>query len=98
VRTTCERCSRTPARLIISTKNLGLLYGHKTFRKQALLCRECATRQLTGDLIFTVILGWWSIISLFANVAFIGGDLAALSEARKMEAPAQALPAAGGVS
>lgn len=95
VRSTCEKCAQAPARLITSTKNLGLLFGHKTFRAQALLCRECAIRQLTGDLIFTAILGWWSIVSLFANVAFIAGDMTELSAARKMETPGGALPAGG---
>ena len=96
MRTTCERCSKTPARLVTSRKNLGLLFAHKTFRSQALLCRSCATSRLTGDLIFTAILGWWSIVSLFTNVGCIAEDVAALSEVRKMATPVQALPADGG--
>jgi hypothetical protein len=98
MRTTCEQCSRAPARLITSTKNLGLLYGHKTFRGQRLLCRPCATRRLAGDLVFTVLLGWWSIVSLFANIAFIAADIAELSAARKMAAPGQVPSTAGETS
>jgi hypothetical protein len=98
MRSTCEKCSRTPATLIKSTKNLGLLWTHKTFRVQALLCRECAVRQLTADLIFTAVLGWWSVVSLFANIAFVADDLAALSAARKMAAPAVSVAAAGEAS
>jgi hypothetical protein len=95
MRTKCERCSQEPARLVTSTKNLGLIYAHKTFRTQGLLCRECATRRLAGDLAFTLILGWWSLVSLFANAAFIVADITELSAARKMATPTQALTAAG---
>jgi hypothetical protein len=98
MRSSCERCARTPSSLVTSTKNLGLLWTHKTFRKQALLCRECGTRQLTGDLIFTAILGWWSIVSIFANVAFIADDVSALSAVKKMDPPAAMLAAAGETS
>ena len=93
MRTTCEQCARTPARLTTSMKNLGLLYAHKTFHVEKLLCRECAIRRLTSDLIFTAILGWWSLVSLVANVAFIIKDMAELSAARKMAPPGAALPA-----
>ncbi len=95
MRSACERCSRAPARLVTSRKNLGLLYAHKAFRTQALLCRSCGVRRLTGDLIFTVILGWWSIVSLFANVGFIAGNVSELSAVRKMDTPVQPLTAAG---
>jgi hypothetical protein len=84
--------------MITSTKNLGLLFAHKTFRRQGLLCRDCATRRLTGDLVFTAILGWWSIISLFANAAFIAADIAELSAARKMADPHRGLTTAEGAS
>jgi hypothetical protein len=80
MRSTCEKCSRTPATLIKSTKNLGLLWTHKTFR------------------VFTAVLGWWSVVSLFANIAFVADDLAALSAARKMAAPAVSVAAAGEAS
>ena len=90
MRTTCERCSKTPATLITSRKNLGMIFAHKTMRKQGLLCRPCATSQLVGDLIFTAVLGWWSVISLFANPACIAEDIAQLSAVRKMGQPVTA--------
>lgn len=67
-----------------------MILVHKTMRKQALLCRPCATSQLVGDLIFTVILGWWSVMSLFANPVCIAEDVAQLSAVRKMAQPAVA--------
>jgi hypothetical protein len=95
MRTECEQCSQEPARLITSTKNLGLIYAHKTFRTQQLLCRGCATQKLAADLAFTIILGWWSIVSVFANVAFITADITELSATRKMTAPGPRRTAGG---
>jgi len=69
---------------------MGMIFVHKIMRKEALLCRPCATSQLVGDLIFTVILGWWSVMSLFANPACIAEDIAQLSAVRKMAQPAVA--------
>jgi hypothetical protein len=84
-----------PATLINSRKNLGLLLTHKTFRTQLLLCRKCATSQVVTDLIFTVILGWWSIMSVFVNVGCIADDIAELSTIRNMEQPAEAIGSGG---
>jgi hypothetical protein len=92
MRTACERCSGTPATLVSSRKNLGLLFTHKTFVQQLVLCRACATRLLTTDLAFTCTLGWWSVFSiLYVNATCIMKDISEFSKVRKMATPDQAV-------
>jgi hypothetical protein len=98
LRTACERCSSTPATLISSRKNLGLILTHKTFTRQLLLCRSCATSRLTMDLIFTSLLGWWSILSPIVNAACITDDIASLSRARKLALSAPAASSGRGAA
>jgi hypothetical protein len=76
MRDTCEICGRKPALMIKSQRHLGLILYGKTWRTVRLLCREHGEAQVNGDLAFTMLLGWWGIISVFVNAKIVIDQLA----------------------
>ncbi len=87
----CERCGRAPARVITSRKHLGMIFFGKTWEKQGVWCKEHARAQVAVDLVFTLVLGWWGVISFFVTLVLLPGLVAELSKIAGMAAP-RALP------
>jgi hypothetical protein len=73
--------------MIKSSKHLGMIFYGRTWQATGLLCREHARRQLTGDLAFTAVLGWWGVISFFTNIGIVAGQVKALSSLSQLAPP-----------
>ena len=83
----CERCSRVPARVITSRKHLGMIFFGKTWERQGIWCKEHARARVAADLTFTLVLGWWGVISFFITLVMLPALVAELSKIAGMEPP-----------
>lgn len=87
MRSECERCGGQPVKLITTRRHLGLIFYGKTWQRQHLLCRAHARSVLAGDLAFSVVLGWWGVLSLFINAGVVIAQIQALAQAGRLAAP-----------
>jgi hypothetical protein len=94
MRAGCEQCGREPAKVITTRKHAGMIFYGKTWRRQMLLCSQHAHKTLTGDLVFSLLLGWWGVWSFFINIAGVAEQIAELASLKSLPAPAPA-PATG---
>lgn len=70
-----------------------MLVAWKWFSLDQPFCREHGQEAAKSWLGQTVVLGWWGIISFFANIVAVGFDLVALSQASSLGPPQK--PTAG---
>jgi hypothetical protein len=87
MRAECERCGSQPVQLITTRKHLGLIVFGKTWQRQQLLCRNHARMVLAGDLVFSAVLGWWGVLSLFINAGVVIAQIQSLSGVSGLAAP-----------
>ncbi len=59
------------------------------------MCRQHAMQALTSDLAFSLILGWWGVLSFFINLAGVIEQIAAIGKVRGLPQQAAAASAAG---
>lgn len=63
----CPGCFRPDQPVVFRgwSRVWGLLFWASEQRRAAYLCRNCAQRETIASLLFTALLGWWSIPSFF---------------------------------
>lgn len=84
MRSTCEQCDASPALLIESRWQLGLIVFRKEFRTTLVLCRSHAQSQTVTDLILTTLFGWWGVISFITNIVLVPLQISEVVKAWKI--------------
>lgn len=84
----CAACGATPAQVLKLRRCVGMLVAWKWISLDQPFCREHGQEAAKSWLGQTVVMGWWGIISFFANFVAVGFDLVALSQASSL-GPAQ---------
>ena len=79
----CDRC-----RVVRSVggfrflMNIGFVVGRFEKHSAGLMCRSCVSKTFCQFTLATLILGWWSVTSLFIAPAFVFGNIGELIKAR----------------
>jgi hypothetical protein len=62
----CPFCSIDTCPLVFRAwvRHTGYIVGSREVRRAAYLCPKCANRQIAGALVWTGVLGWWSVRSV----------------------------------
>jgi len=89
----CRICGRTPADVFAFRRHAGMVVMFKMSSVKAPLCRDHAIEVGRRFLRSTLALGWWGVISFFANFVAIGVDLRSLRKARRLAPPVPATDA-----
>jgi hypothetical protein len=77
----CWVCGRGPARSLSLARNTGMLFARRWEELSPVVCRSHGVRLSAKWLGYTVVLGWWGVISFFMNFLAVGTDLFALGRA-----------------
>lgn len=77
----CWLCGQTPARSITVARNTGMIIMRRWEYMQPAMCRSHGVRLSAQWLGYTLVLGWWGVISFFVNFGAIAIDLFALGRA-----------------
>ena len=88
----CRACKRGPARTVTVRRHVGMLVAQRFIKLRAPLCRECGhkyLKQYTGQ---TLVQGWWGIISFFANLHCLAGNLFAYRAISRLPEPVAIRP------
>jgi hypothetical protein len=88
------RCGRGPALEVPLYRHIGVILLARTETLKKPLCRDCGLGIAGEYLTFSLIVGWWSPLSLIMNPICILGDIAARRQLRRLPAPTG--PAAAG--
>jgi hypothetical protein len=83
----CWVCGRGPAQSIILARNTGMIFVRQWESMSPVVCRSHGIRLSARWLGYTLVLGWWGVISFFANFFAVGADLRALGRALFMPRP-----------
>ena len=86
-RPTCAACGASPAQVLKLRRCVGMVVAWKWYSLDQPLCRDHGREAAKSWLGQTVALGWWGLISFFANIVAVGFDLVALSQASSLPAP-----------
>ena len=89
----CELCGRGPAKKLWLRSFMGMLIVTRIFSDHRWLCREHGIELAKRHLIKTSTVGWFSFMSILANVVVIPADIIGLLRARGLAEPGSA-PAA----
>ena len=82
--TTCEQCGASPAQLVTSRWHLGMIVYGRTMSRQAVLCSAHGRSLVAGDLVKTLLLGWWGVMSFFINLILVPTQIAELAKAGRI--------------
>jgi hypothetical protein len=83
----CRLCGSTPAANVAFSGNVGMLFLFRHLTTSGPFCRDCGLRvfrDMTSD---TLMLGWWSIVSLVANPFTIIGNLRRRAAVARLATP-----------
>jgi ribosomal protein L37E len=83
----CRFCGRAPALQVTFHQGIGMVILHKHKWIKGAMCRDCgqaAYKKMQGETLAT---GWWGVISLFANIIYIGLNFSAVSKLKKLAPP-----------
>lgn len=72
----CQKCGDdAPTRQVVLSQNIGLFFVRFPSRVEGQLCKRCIHRFFWKMTLTSLVLGWWGIISFFANIFIILGNI-----------------------
>lgn len=75
----CQICSReVPLKYVRLYRNIGLVFLRFWSTTEGPMCRSCAWDKWLQEMILTLALGWWGVISFFTNVFAVFSNLGQL--------------------
>jgi hypothetical protein len=83
----CELCGRGPAKKLWLRSFVGMLILTRIYSDHRWLCREHGIQLARAHLLKTCTVGWFSFMSLLANVIVIPADIIGLVRARSLPEP-----------
>lgn len=73
----CQVCERVaPVAQVTLYRNIGMLVARQWSSVSGLMCRDCARSQWWSHTVVTMVVGWWGIISFFANIFAVLNNVA----------------------
>ena len=72
---TCRLCGGTPAANVAFNGNVGMLVVFRTLTNPGPFCRDCGLRVFRDMTSETLIMGWWSWITIIVNPFTVIGNL-----------------------
>ena len=72
----CQHCdAAAPTRQVVFRQNIGLFLIRFPSRVEGAFCKPCIHRLFWRMTLINLVAGWWGIISFFANIIFILGNI-----------------------
>ena len=73
----CDHCgAHAPVEDVRFIKNTGMILMFRVDTVSGTVCRRCASDLFVRTMLHTMTLGWWGLISFFANLLFIANNVA----------------------
>jgi hypothetical protein len=88
----CAVCGATPAKVLKLRRCVGMVIAWRWVSLDQPFCKEHGQEAAKSWLGQTIVMGWWSVISFFANIVAVLCDVTALAQASALP-PAQKRPA-----
>lgn len=85
----CQTCGRSPALVVTFRTVIGLGLPYRLNTTKGRYCRACGTAAFRDANNRTLLLGWWGVFALFANIVVIVMNLAAYRRVRALGQPRQ---------
>jgi len=82
----CEHCGKiAPVQFSSLNQNIGFVVSHRHDWVEGNLCHDCIDYLFWRMTATTLLLGWWSLVSIFATPGYLLGNFTSFLEARDLQ-------------